>query len=155
MIHFNIPAMGSIEVPVDVTFPISSLAGDKSIDAALRLEADRDYRIRVAVPLEIGLSDVEYHPTLGLEPGRDGGLDVVVTALITNRGDEPRSLYAFAIVPDRPNQQRIVARLQPQETVVKRFRFPDAATELSGRSLRVGLREMDGPAMLNRKLEVP
>jgi len=155
VIHFNIPAKGQIEVPVDITFPISELAGEKMIEAAVHVEADREYDVDVSVPLEIGLPDIEYHSTLSVEPGRDGGTDVVITALVTNRGAEARSLYAFAVAPQRPGQQRIVARLEPQDSVVKRFRFPDAANDLSGRSIRVGLREMDGPAMLNQKLDVP
>ncbi len=155
VIRFNIPAGESIQAPLDVTFPISELAGEKIVSGSLELDADRSYRIEVATPLEIGLPDIDYHPTLSVEPRDDGTTDVVLTALVTNRGEEPRSLYAFAIAPGRPSQQRIVARLQPQQTTVKRFRFAAAAAELSGQSIRAGLREMDGPAMLNQKLDVP
>ncbi len=154
LIDFNIPAGDSLEVPVNVTFPISELAGRKRLTAALVLDADRRYALRVAAPLTIGLKDIEFHPTLSVEAGPAGN-DVVITAIVTNRGQQPRSLYAFAMASDVPRQQRIIAQLGPGQSTIKRFRLPGAADRLAGESVRVGLREMDGAAMLNQKLQVP
>lgn len=157
VVRFTIPSGQSQRVPIELTFPIHELAGVKQIPLAVELEADRVYELDLPVSLEIGLRDIAYHPTLSIEPGRGdaGGRDVVISAQITNHGDRNRSLFAFALAPDQPRRQRIVSQLEPGQTIIKRFRFPAAADELAGASIRVGLREMNGPAMLNHKLEVP
>jgi hypothetical protein len=44
--------------------------------------------------------------------------------------------------------------LQPGRTAVKEYEFVNGPG-LSGRMVRVGLREVDGPRMYNESIEVP
>jgi len=148
--NFDIPAGQRIEIPLEVSFPASELAGEKTLGAEIDLDADQPYYIRAGVAAEVGLPGVDYHGTLLVD-----GADVLLVAQITNRGDQPQSFYAFAMAPQHPRQERIVAKLAPGQTLMKRFRFAGAADALAGRSIRAGLRQMDGPAMLNHRYDVP
>ncbi len=155
LIRFQIPSDSEIEVPMQLAMPISAIAGEKSMTANVRLEADETYDIRVSVPLTVGLSGIELNETLVMQPNASGKKDAVITMLVTNRGDKAENFYAFAQAPGRAGQQRIVSNLKPGQTMLKRFRFVDATSDLSGQAIRVGIRQMDGPSMLNHLVEVP
>ena len=43
----------------------------------------------------------------------------------------------------------IISNLPPGESIIRRFRFPNAQSALSGSVLRAGLRQARGPAVLN------
>jgi len=152
LMTFAIPAGERRRMPMTLSFPVSELAGRKNLAARVELEADRRFDLDTAIPLTIGLRDVDFNATLSVE--EETG-DLLITSLVTNRGDEPRSLYAFVIAGDLARQQRIIATLEPNQTALKRFRLPGLRDQLAGRSVRVGLREMNGPAMINHLLDVP
>lgn len=154
--HFSIPAGGRVKLPVTMTFPLHEVAGRKNLSAEVDFVADRRYRVELWTPLELGLPDVEFDASLSLEASDDANAppDAVVTSLITNTGDAPRSLYVFANLFDHPRQERVVARLEPGETVVRRFRFESARDELIDYPLRTGVRETNGPAILNKRLDL-
>ena len=154
-IRLDVPANKTIAVPIAMTFPVSELAGEKHLTASMQLQADRSYDISVNMRLKIGLEDIEYQPTLSVRRGKSGGEDVVISALVNNRGDRDRSLYAFALAPDLPRQQRLIMKLGPGESTIKQFRFVGAAESLSGGQIRVGLREVNGSAAINQLLDVP
>lgn len=153
---FSIPAGGRVRLPVTMTFPLHEVAGPKTLSAEVDFVADRRYRVHIWTPLELGLPDVEFDASLSLEEAESGGAtpDAVVTCLITSTGDTTRSLYVFANLFDHPRQERIVARLEPGETVVRRFRFEAARDELLDYPLRTGIRETNGPAILNKRLDL-
>jgi hypothetical protein len=146
---------------VEVNFPVNELTGEKQVTAAFEVEADRRYELELAAPVAIGLGGVELESDLervsaeGGEDEGDGGEDVLITLRARNVGVEARSFYAFAMPPGAARQQRIISSLEPGETVVKKFRLPGMAEALSGKRIRVGLRSIDGPAVLNHELEGP
>lgn len=153
---FSIPAGGSVRLPVVMTFPLHEVAGRKTLTAEVDFVADRRYRVQLWTPLELGLPDVEFDASLTFEASSDPAAapDALVTCLITNTGDAPRSLYVFANLFDHPRQERVVARLEPGESVVRRFRFETARDELLDYPLRTGIRETNGPAILNKRLDL-
>lgn len=153
-VQLDIPAGKTISLPVDVSFPVSELAGEKHITALMQLQADRSYELSMNLRLTLGLRDIDYHPTLSVHKTEQGD-DLVISALVTNRGQEPRTLYAFANAPNHPRLQRLIVRLAPGESTLRQFRLVGAAGELSGQQVRVGLRELDGTAMINQLLPVP
>ncbi len=155
LIRFSIPAGGTFEVPLEVAIPVSEVAGPKKLEAKVYIEADRNHDIVATVPLEVGLRDIELNANLVLETQDDGTQTAVITVLLTNRGNDTLNFYAFAQAPGRPAQQRIISSLKPDQTVMKRFRFTDATKDLSAKRIRIGLREMDGPAVMNKILTVP
>jgi hypothetical protein len=154
LINFSVPPGQDLKVPLEVSFPINELAGFKSIAAHMELDADRLYHLDLAAGLTIGLPDVEVEPTIAVEPNPQGSNDVVVTLATTNRGATDQSFYAFAAAPQQPRVERIIASLKQDQASVKRFRFP-FTPELAGKAIRVGLRQTNGPAILNYELIVP
>ena len=81
--------------------------------------------------------------------------DVVIRHTVTNTGPEPIALTAFTLAPGQARIERVISRLLPGQTTIKSFRYPMAANELSGKVARVGLREIDGPALLNQVVDIP
>lgn len=157
--HFSIPPGGEARLPIKVTFPINETAGEKSVTAHVTLDAEQRHEFDIAAPVKVGLDHIEFRSDLALEYPKDrargASPDIVLTMHVTNTGDEDDSFYAFATVPGHPRQQRIVAPLKAGQTVVKRFRYPGAGTKLAGKNVRVGLRQTDGPAILNHVHVVP
>lgn len=153
---FSIPAGEMSRVPFSFSFPVAEVAGIKRFVARFDFTADVPYVVDLSTELEVGLRDVSFDASLTMEPGSaPGSIDAVVTSLITNRGREPLSLYAFAAAPGYPRQERIISRLLPGQSIVRRFRFEDAAEKIGTSPIRAGLRETEGPAVLNRVLYPP
>jgi hypothetical protein len=155
VINFSIPGGEEVRVPLEIVFPISELSGEKQVTAVMEFDADQNYRVELATPMRVGLRHILMQPTASVEeiPGTDG--DVLVTLMITNIGTEPQSLYAYAVAPDQPRQERVVSSLPGGQYTIKKFRFANCGKPLAGKQLRVGLREMDGPAMLNKMVQLP
>lgn len=151
---FSIPAGQTKELPVTFSFPISAVAGDKQLGAEVEFSAQRQYHISTGAPMQLGLENVKFEPTLAVEAQADGTSDVIVNAVITNQGEEPLGLYVFANIPGRRRKERLVAQLEAGESVIRRFQFDDAAGAARRSAVRTGLRETNGPAILNKVLRV-
>ncbi len=151
----TIASGATVAVPLDMSFPLSETQGTKPLTAQLMLEADRSHTVDLQAPMAIGLEHLELRPRLIFEPRDTGAEDLVVIAEITNTSERAESLYVFAAAPGLQRQQRLVSPLGPGQTAIKRFRFPAAGKSLSGQDIRVGIRAIDGPALLNDVLSVP
>lgn len=155
---FSIGAGQRLELPVTLRFPVSEVAGQKELVARFSFTADRQYQVDIETPLELGLEDVSFQATLAVEPSRDpatpDALEAVVVALVTNTGGEPKSLFVFANLPQRPRQEVPISQLEPGQTVLRTFRFPDAGRLIRDFAIRAGVRQTNGPAMLNTRLNL-
>ena len=148
--NFTIAPGDSIQMPVTISFPTNEIAGDKRLTAHVSLDADRMYEIDVWAPIEVGLDDLEVESKL-----RVRGDDVVVTLRVTSHGGGVRSYYGFVLAPGMPRQQRIISTLAPGQSVVKTFVVQGGRTALAGEVIRSGVRQIDGPEVLNHVLNVP
>lgn len=153
---FSIAAGQTEEIPVIVSFPVSEVAGAKTLVAQLDFMADRHYSVHFETNMELGLDHIEFDASLTVERNSTtGSVDAMVTQLITNKSDHPVSLYAFANMDGYTRQERTISQLKPGQSTVRRFRFADAKDALeAGQSIRVGLRETSGPALLNQLLRL-
>ncbi len=152
---FSIPAGRSVTLPIALQFPVSEVAGHKQLTVRFEFTADRPIVIDMALPIEVGLKDVTLNATVAVARDEDGRTeDADAAAVVTNTGSETLSLYVFANLPGYPIQERIVADLGPGETAVRRFHFPGAGQALRDNAMRLGIREIDGPRMLNQRLGV-
>lgn len=151
---FSIAAGQSTEIPLTMLFPVSEVAGHKRLTARFEFVAEQQYDVLVAAPMEVGLREVDFDGSVALEPNPAGGFDVLVTELITNRGDDLLSMYAFANLPGRPRAERVISGLRPGQSIVRRFRFEQAADDASQVRVRVGVRQASGPAVLNQVLTI-
>jgi len=152
---FSIPAGKSMNATIQLMFPISEIAGTKKLTAHFDFMVNQRYVVGLTAPMDLGLKHIRSDATLAIEPNaQTGGQDAVVTQLITNTGSEPVSLQAFAQLVGFPRQERLISGLKPGQSVVRRFRFTEAAEEARDKGVRVGLRESGGPAVLNRLLHI-
>jgi hypothetical protein len=150
-VSFTLGPGQACATPLDVGLPASELIGRKLWLARVDLMADQHHILDLALPLEVGIKDIVLDAVAVLEPdAKTGHTDVVVTQTITNRGRQQRSLYSFASLPGLPQQERIVARLDPGQSAVRRFRFQGAGDGPRVADVRVGVRDMDGPMLLNK-----
>ena len=150
--RFSIDPAAAFDRPFEVRFPYNSYAGEKTINAlfTLRTPAGSEQTIRVPLTLRLGLEDVG----LSTVAWTDGG-DVVVEQTVANHGTKPMAYTAFVLIADRPRQERLVVDLGPGQSTVRRFRFSDAASGISGPTeIRSGLRELEGTRILNDRVEL-
>jgi len=143
---FSLAPGQSARLPIVVKFPLAEEAGLKRLTANATFDAGAAFDVDLSAPMELGLSDVEFKATLTYEHGPDGRLDALLTMALTNTGDTARTYYLFAMAPGEPREERLVPELAPGQSVVKRMRFN--GVNLDG-VIRAGLRESNGPAMLN------
>ncbi len=148
---FSLAGGQSIDLPVVMRFPMAELAGHKRLTAHVSFDATSHYEVDLAAPMELGLPDVQFSAVATLEPGPDGRIDALLTAVVTNLGDRPRSLYLFAVMQNQPREERLVPELGPGQTMIKQMRF-NGVDPLS--TLRTGVREMNDSAMLNQLLHL-
>lgn len=152
---FSIASGQRMQADITIMFPVSELAGAKQIQARAVFTADVSYDVRLAAPVTLGLRDVDFDAVVLLEPNPATGItEVVVTQMITNKSEKTISLYAFASMVGHPRQERLVPQLLAGQVVVRRFRFVAAGMPGGPSHVRVGLREMAGPAVLNRRLSL-
>ncbi len=96
--------------------------------------------------MTVGLSDVGVQSTAF----RDGPT-VVVQQRITNYGEHPVDYTAYAAYPNQPRVERLVVGLAAGQTTLKRYRFAAGPGPVR---VRAGIRETDGPRVLNEELAV-
>jgi len=132
-------------------------AGLRRVLAEVELIAQREYPIfEVPMQVEIGLDAIELRVSYRYENDETGTpAHIIVTAVVTNVSDQPATLRSVVVAPGQPSQQRSIAGLLGGQTAVRTFRFDNAVKALSGKTIRVGLREQNGPGRLNRSLLMP
>src|SRR5690606_874915 len=120
----------SLRLPVNVTFPFAELAGPKLLTARVEFIADRQYDVELSTPMELGLPDMDFQPTVAIAPGKKPGTyDAHVVCVISNTGGSARSWSVFATHRGQPRQERSVANLTPGSSIVRRFTFPVLTVE--------------------------
>jgi hypothetical protein len=156
---FSLAPDEQAQLPIQMEFPPSQTMGSKKIIARfefVRSEDPRPYKIDLSTPLEIGLKDVDLQATLALETSATGnGLDAIVTQIVTNKSQRTQELYSFAALPGYPRQERVISRLAPGESTIKRFRFPGVTQDPDKIKIQVGVRNVSSPAVLNQVLTLP
>lgn len=151
---FSIASGRTIELPVQVSFPVFTTAGVKKLQARVDMVGEKHHNVLLTAPLEVGLKDVRFDASMTLEHQPDDTTNAVVTCIVTNTGLQDRALYVFANLTGHRRQERIVPRLEPGQSVVRRFHFKDAGEQLLEHPIRAGIRETNGPAVINHLLSL-
>ena len=146
----------TVRLPFEISLGIAEEAGAHPIDVDAELNIAREVTLlNLAPTLEIGIADLALEGGVRLHGGGDGPQDVIVVAIVTNLGDDPATLTIASMAPGHARQQAPVSSLPPGESAVRQFRYPAAADELAGQSLRLSVIEAEGAERLNRTLSVP
>lgn len=135
--------------PITLTFPMYESAGVKPLLADFRIDANRAYRLRMPVWIELGLDGI----TVEAFAQRTGDR-VIVRQTLTNRTNEVVTFEGFLMAPERERLDRLIAKVEPGQSVTKEYVLTNAS-ELTGRRMRLGLREFNGKRMWNQLLDVP
>ncbi|MFG0249800.1 MAG: hypothetical protein ACF8OB_13010 [Phycisphaeraceae bacterium JB051] len=150
---FSMAANADYEIPIQLSFPISETAGHKELVARVEFVSQKRYDVNFTTPLELGLKDIDFYSHLTIESNpKTGTIDALVTQRIANRGTQVISLYSFANMTGYSRQERLISQLHPGESIIRNFRFLDGAQRLKTQSVRTGLRETSGPAVINHNL---
>ena len=153
MHYFSVPSGGKLNLPLTLSFPVSEVAGYKYLTARFDFIAHKHYDIEMSAPMQLGLQDVEFQATMAVSPGKTPETeDVHVNCVITNTGHANQALYVYAYIAGHPRQERLVARIEPGQSVVRTFKFQDAGEAIRKFPLRTGVRESNGPVLLNNIL---
>jgi len=142
--RFSAAPGGQWSGDVTIRFPYSAAAGLHKVNVVLQVDAQQGHRIEAPAFFHLALPDVTFDPIAAI--GDDGRLHVQVC--IVNHGREPISFTCFAHPDGRARQSGVVQDLAGGAKAVKVFRFDDGAA-LVGTTLHTGLRQIDGPAVLN------
>lgn len=153
--HLSIAPGDTAEVPIALRFPIHEDGGDKTLAAKLVFNAGEDYNVTLHAPMELGLKGVEFDASVIVEPGKEPGTtDAVVTLNVTNTSDQRQSLRLFAGIQGHTRREPIIPGIAPGEFVSRRIRFKDVGEQLGKYPVRCGVRESNGPAVLNKTIEL-
>ncbi len=153
---FSVAPGATRRLPFESAFGVGEEAGARTIEVEFDLSADRRYPIVLLEDdIELGLEELQLTPSYHFLRDEGGVFrDLAVSLLITNIGDEPVTLHAFAQAPGYAREQAPISDLPPNQSTMKRFVFPGGATTLRGRSLRVGLVHAHDLGRLNQTLKI-
>ena len=146
--NFTLNPGERLDREIVIQFPYNSFAGTKTVACEFIVQGETSSSFTIPATLQLGLSDVGMQ-TLAL---RDGS-DIVVQQMITNYGELNIDYGAFAIVPGKSRQERLVTALEPGKTTIKKYRFTDVAMTPDTK-VRVGLKELAGTRILNEEVDV-
>lgn len=133
----------SLRLPISTSAELTPLVGE------FELDADRRYQFAVPAWFDVGLKDLaidtfSYH----------SGDRFVIRLMVTNRLQRPLRFEGHLLAPGRERLGGLVTTLLPNQPVTKIFAL-DHPADLAGRSVRLTLKEIEGPRVWNRAIIVP
>ncbi|MEM9345180.1 MAG: hypothetical protein AAGB26_01055 [Planctomycetota bacterium] len=153
--HLSIAPGDTAEVPIAMRFPIHENGGYKALTADFVFNVGDDYNVTLTTPMELGLEGVSFDAAVIAEPGKTPGtIDAIVTLTITNTADRRQSLNIFAGLAGHARRELIIPGIAPGEFVSRRIRFRDVGDQIGKFPLRCGVRESNGPAVLNKTIDL-
>ena len=132
---------------LEVTLPNDVAGGRQMVRLDFEIQADRLYRFSMYRLLEVTLGDVKFEGQAMLN--NRGEMEVCQT--LTNQGKKPVSFRCDLLVPDRRRQSTEVL-IQPSGKNELTYRLPDGK-QLLGKAIWLRAEEIDGPRVLNYRIE--
>ncbi len=118
-------------------------AGVKVVNAIVNVVTDREYTLNVPLPVTVGTGAIEAWGLAYIANDR-----LVVRHGVTNRSDDLLNLRAYAMAPGRARQSRMLGRFPAGRSSTLEYQFRNVGS-LRGRTVRLQLRELDGPRIHN------
>jgi hypothetical protein len=132
---------------LEVALPNDVVGGRQTVRLDFEIQADRLYRFTMYRPLEVTLGDV----TLEGQVVLNNHGEMEVRQALTNQGKTPTSFRCDLLVPDRRRQSTEVL-IQPSGKSELTYRLPDGE-HLQGKTIWLRAEEIDGPRVLNYRIE--
>lgn len=143
-------------IPLSVAFGPLEEAGRKEVVADLEIEGRGLGTVRLRTSFEISLADVRLEISYRWLP-EGVGTDLMIEARVTNMGQTPETLILTAVPPPESGYRRdraSISDLEPGQTVVRRFAFPNARELLRGQKITIGAQDNRTKARLNKAIMV-
>jgi hypothetical protein len=145
---FSLQPGKTMQEKIEIHIPYNEPIGPKAVQADLSLDTRRLYQISIPVTLDLQLPGVETYAFCDTTAG-----DVVIRHVLTNRTAEELSFVGSVFPPASARKERLFLHVRPGQTMVKEYLIPRA--EVAGESqLRLSLREINGPRLLNQMVEI-
>ena len=153
--HISIAPGDTAEFPITLRFPIHENGGYKALAANFVFTVGEDYDVILTTPIELGLEGVVFNASVIVEPGKaPGTTDAIVTLTVTNTANRRQSLNIFAGLTGHARREMIIPGIAPGEFVSRRIRFKGVDGQIGKFPIRCGVRESNGPAVLNQSLDL-
>lgn len=153
--HFEIPAGGSVRLPMEFTLPAYEYAGRTQVVLHVDLDTGQRLSTDLTAPMDVGLLGVTFRAEYAITEGSGGKPgDVVVTVEVANGSENAARLRAVCIAPKSQPQQAMLGSVPAGQTTRRVFRFPGAAGRLKGETIRVGIKNAEGDGQLNLLLPI-
>ncbi len=146
---FRLSPDDSMQQAVKIRYANNEPAGIKLLKAVVDFDSQLNMHLEVPLTVELGLEDVDVQGFALLEENR-----VVLRHRITNRSDKSLNFRSSATVPGRSRQFRVITSLEPGQTTTAEYRFNNSEA-LAGRTVRLGLDQINGPRKHIIELIVP
>ncbi len=133
---------------VDVRIPYNEAVGAKTLTAELSIDSRRFYKMTIPVTLDLQLPGIDTYAFADVTK-----TEVVIRHALTNRTHEEMSFVGSVLLPRASRRERLFLHVRPGQTMVKEYVIP--REQLAGQSqVRVNLREINGPRVLNQMVDV-
>ncbi len=146
---FSIAPGQTFRQPVSIRFPVNAQAGLLPLVGEFVIDADRRYHFNASTWFELALRDIDLETYTYRAGDR-----LIVRQTLTNRTPSPVHFQGYLLAPGRPRIERTFANFEPGSSITKDF-ILENADQLSGRNIRIGLKETQGSRVWNRVLTVP
>jgi hypothetical protein len=147
-IPFSLVPRQELRSRVTLQFPQNEVAGRKTLTGLFTIDSDGTHEVTAQAPFNLGLDDLDVHCSARVTRGK-----LVVCQTVTNRGLERLEVEGYVLAPGKPRLLHIYRSLPPGQTTYRVFTLEDA-DGLVGRTIRVGLRDLRGPRVLNEAVLV-
>jgi len=134
---------------LEVALPNDVVGGRQTVRLDFELQAERLYRFTMYRPLEVTLGDVTFD---GQAVVNSRG-EIEVRQTLANQGKKPVGFRCDLVAPDRRRQSAEVL-VQPSGKSEHLYCLPDGE-QLLGKSIWLRAEEIDGPRVLNFRIEAP
>ncbi len=148
-LRFALEPGESAQFDLDVRQPQNVTAGTQTLNVHVELLSAPKYTLDAPLTFDLGLADVDVWGYAVIE-----GDHLLVRHGVTNRSGATLSFRGFATYPGRSRQYRVINELLPNQTLTTEYRFSNVEAP-SGRRIRLGLREVNGPRIHNLEVIVP
>jgi len=147
--EFRLDPGASWKEQLEVALPNDVAGGRQMVRLDFEIQAERLYRFTMYRSLEVTLGDVLLEGQTAL----NNRGEMVVHQTLTNRGKKPAGFRCDLLAPDRRRQSTEVL-IQPSSKSELKYCLPDGE-QLLGKAIWLRAEEIDGPRVLNYRIETP
>jgi hypothetical protein len=152
LMRFSLKPGQTFERGLGVRFPYSQTAGPQRVPARVTLYADRRYDLEVPLTVEVSLTGIHVQTLVNVQ-----GDQVIVQQTVSNLSENVVTFHGTCMVPGVPeagNQRLIIPELAPGRSATRLYRIRNAS-DLAGKTIRVGLRDRGLKRVYNEELLIP